>query len=210
MGHDPDPVSLVRRSNIGRSHNSPLRVIPERGKITKDSVESSRSEHWAVFHEDVTGSNFANHPRHVSPHPAALSVKAVASAGDADVLARKPARYNVNNSSPRSSVKGLNIIPNRERREKAVILSGGKYASWVWLPLDGADCSPSEEMTSEYSSTSAREKSQLIHFFFCGSKADARRAQHAAHIHFVGDISTPPSGSLSCWHLPQNLFGLVT
>jgi hypothetical protein len=72
-------------------------------------------------------------------------------------LAGKAARYNVNNAAPWSSVKGLNVIPNRERRENAVILSGGKYASCVGFPFDGADSSPSEEVTPEYSSTSACE-----------------------------------------------------
>jgi hypothetical protein len=78
-------------------------------------------------------------------------------------LAWKPARYDVNNSSPRLSVKGLNIIPNRESREKSVILSGGKYASWVLFPLDSADGSPSKQFSPKYSTTSACEKSQLIH-----------------------------------------------
>jgi hypothetical protein len=153
----------MRRSNIGSSHNSPLRVIPERGKITKDSVKSSSNEHWAVLHEDVAGSYFANQPRHVLPHTASLTVESVPFSSDADVLAWKAARNNVNNSLPRPAVKGLNVIPNRERREKPVILSSAQYACGVWLPLDGADSSPSEKFPPKYSSTSAREKSQLIH-----------------------------------------------
>jgi hypothetical protein len=43
----------------------------------------------------------------------------------------------------------LNVIPNRERREKAVILSGGKYASCVWLPLDCTDGLPSKQFASK-------------------------------------------------------------
>jgi hypothetical protein len=99
----------------------------------------------------------------MTPHSGSGSINAGAFSGCADVLARKSSRYHVNNSSPRSAVKGLNVIPNRESRENAVILSGGKYASCVGFPLNGADCSPSEQMSSEYSSTSACEKSQLIH-----------------------------------------------
>jgi hypothetical protein len=72
-------------------------------------------------------------------------------------LAWKSARYDVNNAAPRSAVKGLNVIPNRESRENPVILSGDKYASWVMPPLDCADGSPSEQMPTEDSSTSARE-----------------------------------------------------
>jgi hypothetical protein len=99
----------------------------------------------------------------VTPHAAALAVDAGAFSGCADVLARKSARNDVNNAAPRSSVKGLNVIPNRERRENAVILSGGKNASWVGFPLDGADGSPSKQVSAKYSATSACEKSQLIH-----------------------------------------------
>jgi hypothetical protein len=72
-------------------------------------------------------------------------------------LARKAARYDINNSSPRSAVKGLNVIPDREGREKAVILSGGKYASCVGFPFDCADGSPSEQLSGKYSAASACE-----------------------------------------------------
>jgi hypothetical protein len=78
-------------------------------------------------------------------------------------LTGKAARYDINNASPRSSVKGLNVIPNRESREKAIVLSGAQYACWVGFPFNGADGSPPEELAPEYSSTSACEKSQLIH-----------------------------------------------
>ena len=45
----------------------------------------------------------------------------------------------------------------------STILSGEQYACGVGLDFNGADCSPSEDLATEYSSTSAREKSQLIH-----------------------------------------------
>jgi hypothetical protein len=83
--------------------------------------------------------------------------------GNANILAGKAARNHVNNSPPRFSVKGANIIPDRERVENAVILSLDKYACGVWFSLDGANCSPSEQCPCEYSATSACEKSQLIH-----------------------------------------------
>jgi hypothetical protein len=163
VGHKPKAIPLMGRSNVGSSHNSPARVIPERGKVGEDSFKSSMNEHWAVLHEDVLGSYFANHPRHVPPHAGALSVKTVALAGDADVLAGKAARNDVNNAAPWSSVKGLHVIPNRERREKPVVLPCDKYACCVGLPLDGAHGSPSKQVPAENSSTSAREKSQLMH-----------------------------------------------
>ena len=62
------------------------------------------------------------------------------------------------------SIKGANVIPNREGREKAVILSLGKNAGGVGFALNSADGAPPEQLAPEYSATSAREKSQLIHF----------------------------------------------
>jgi hypothetical protein len=79
-------------------------------------------------------------------------------------LAGETARNHVNTASPRHSVKGANVIPNREGREYSVILSGDKYARGIGVPLNGTDGAPAEQLASEYSSTSACEKSQLIHF----------------------------------------------
>jgi hypothetical protein len=77
--------------------------------------------------------------------------------GSADILTGKSARYDVNKAAPRAAVKGANVIPNRERRENAVILSGGKYACGVGFALDGADGAPAEQVSTEYATTSARE-----------------------------------------------------
>jgi hypothetical protein len=76
-------------------------------------------------------------------------------------LAGKPSRNHVNTSSPRSSVKVANVIPDRERRENAVILSGGKNASGVGFPFDGADCSPSKEFPAEYSATGSSKEREF-------------------------------------------------
>jgi hypothetical protein len=111
----------------------------------------------------------------VEPHSRSGSFDASAPSSGRNVLTGKSSRYNVNNSLPRSTVKGLNVIPNRERRENAVILSGDKYASCVGFPFNGADCSPSEQVASEYAATSACEKCQLIHDFsgwFAAGKLD--------------------------------------
>lgn len=80
-----------------------------------------------------------------------------------DILAREAPRNHVNSSFPRPSIKGANVIPNWEGWEKSFILSGGKNARGVGLELDSADSAPAEQLASEYSATSACEKSQLIH-----------------------------------------------
>jgi len=163
VGHKPEPVPLVRSSDVGSSQHCPPAVIPERGQVTEDSPKSSSKEGWAVLHVDEAWSNLANDPRHVSPHSAAGSVDSCAFAGHADVLAREASRHHVNTAAPRSSVKGLNVIPDREGREKAVILSGSKYASCVGLPLNGADGSPSKKVAAEDATTGTGKEREFAH-----------------------------------------------
>jgi hypothetical protein len=50
-----------------RSHNSPARIIPQRGKVTEDHGKSSLNKQWAVFHEDEARSNFTDNARHLGP-----------------------------------------------------------------------------------------------------------------------------------------------
>ena len=95
------------------------------------------------------GSNFAHDARHVAPHSAAGAVDSCALAGNADVLARKPARYHVNNSSPHRSVKRENVIPYRECRENSVVLPLHKNACCKLISLDSANRSPSEDNPCE-------------------------------------------------------------
>ncbi len=204
--HQPEPVPLMRRPNIGSSQHCPPAVIPERGQVTEDSPKSSSKEGWTVLHEDVAGSNLANDARHVPPHPAALSVDSCTPPRHADVLAGKAARYDVNTAAPRSSVKGLNVIPDREGREKAVILSGGKNASCVGFPLNGADGSPSEQMASEYAATSACEKSQLIH----GAPSSAMTSSTDCAIPATPPAASHAPMSISCSTVPRVTPGRFT
>ena len=162
--NDPDAVSLVRRSGVSSSQHSPPRIVPQRGKVTEDHGKSSANKERAVLHEDEARSNLADDARHLSPQAAALSGDTGATSGGGDVLAREASRHHVNTPSPRSSVKGSHVIPNRERREGAVVLPCDQYACGVGVLLDGADGSPPEQVATEDASTSAREKSQLIHF----------------------------------------------
>jgi hypothetical protein len=162
--NDPDSISEVvcaRRSvisdGVGCSQHSPSRIIPHRGQVPENSVEPSLSKERGVFHEDVEGSNVANDSCHVVPHSAALSVDSSALSGTTNILARESSRNHVNTASPWSSVKGSHVIPNRERRENAVILSGDKYACGVGLPLNATDGLPSEQFAAEYAATSACE-----------------------------------------------------
>jgi hypothetical protein len=163
VGQNPYPLATVRRSDIVRSQHTPFRIEPQRGQVTEDSAKSANSEGWGVLHEHEARSYLANDAGKLSPKAASLAVDSRSCSGNADVLTGKAARNDINTASPRSSVKGANVVPNRERRETSIILSGEQSPSGIGVKFDGAHGSPSEQMPAEYSSTSAREKSQLIH-----------------------------------------------
>jgi len=162
VGHDPDALSLMRRSGVASPEHSPSCIIPQRGQVAENTSKSARSEHWGVFHEDESRSYFANDPRHLSPEAGAGAVDAGALPCSADVLARESTRHHVNTAAPWSSVKGSHVIPDRERREAPVVLASHENACCVAVKLDGADGAPVEQVPAEDASTSAREKSQLI------------------------------------------------
>jgi len=176
VGHEPQAIALMRCADIGSSQHCPPAVIPERGKVGEDSHESPSNEGWAVLHEHVARSNLAHDARHVAPQAGAFAINACALAGDRDVLAGKPARYDVNNASPSACVKGAHVIPYRERRKKAVELAGHQYACGIGIAFDGADDAPAEQFAGQDAASSARKerefaqaitrvalKSQVIH-----------------------------------------------
>ncbi len=60
VGNDPDPVSLVRRTNGGSRYAVPLRIIPERGQVSENDAKLSPKQCCDVLHNDVSRQKFAN------------------------------------------------------------------------------------------------------------------------------------------------------
>ena len=148
-------------ANGVRSEHPPFRIEPHLGQVSENGSKPPRSESWRVLHERESRSYLTNDPCHLAPQAAALAVESFPGSGEADVLAREASRNHINNSAPRQSVKGANVIPNREGREKSVILSGGKYARGVGREFNGADGSPSEQFAAENSATSPSEEREF-------------------------------------------------
>jgi hypothetical protein len=157
VGHDPDAVAFVRGTGMVRTLHSPLRIVPQRGQVPKYCSESSGNKHWGIFHEHEARSYFANDSRKFFPESAALAGNSFSFSCGGNVLARKPARNNVNNSAPRFAVKGANIIPDGKRGQTSVVLSCDQYACGVCVEFNGADGTEPAEDSPEYAATSARE-----------------------------------------------------
>ena len=107
----------MRRTNGGSRHSIPDRVIPERGKVSEYSGESSPTKSPDVLHDRVAWSNVANDSRILSPQAGSLTVQAGTLAREADVLAGEAAADALDGSDaigPKpGSVKFTNVLELR-------------------------------------------------------------------------------------------------
>ena len=91
VGHDPDPVPAVRSANGGSGNTVPLRIVPDRSERPEHLVQSARAKGCDVFGDDPARARFGDDAVHFPPEAASLSRQSGAFAGEADVLAGKPA-----------------------------------------------------------------------------------------------------------------------
>jgi hypothetical protein len=137
------------------------------GKVTEDHGKASGDEHGRVLQPGKSRSNLTDDSAHLLPEAGPGAVDSGTVTADGDVLARKASRNHINNASPWFTVKTAHVRPNRERREKSIVLSLRQNLCGVGITLNGADGTPAKQAPVQYSATSAREKSQLIHHRSC-------------------------------------------
>lgn len=136
--------SSKRPDGVGCGYNSPDAVIPQRGKVAKDSHSAAKSERWRVFHEDDGGANVANDSGLFAPKSTFFMVQPGAVAGGADALAGEAAGNDINGSAPWESVKGADVVPDGEGREDSVALALEERAAAIVIKLDSTDGGMSE------------------------------------------------------------------
>jgi hypothetical protein len=140
------------------AQHSPSRIIPQRGQVAENTSKPARSEDWGVFHEHVARSHLANDSRLFFPQAASCPVDSFSGAvRGADILTRESARDDIHQSTPRLAVKGSHVVPDWERFEASIVLSGEQHAPGILVNFDGADGSPSTEFAPKYSASSACE-----------------------------------------------------
>lgn len=95
VGNDPDPVSLVRRTNGGRGDTMPFRIVPERHEVAEDNVQSLSAKARGVFDDDPRRRDFPDDAGVVFPESTSFSMNALAARiRDGDVLTREtPHQY---------------------------------------------------------------------------------------------------------------------
>jgi hypothetical protein len=56
VGQEKEPVTAVRGANGRCGYAIPLRIIPERGQVSENSLDPPNKESCDVLHEHVAGS----------------------------------------------------------------------------------------------------------------------------------------------------------
>jgi hypothetical protein len=165
VGHNPYPLAELGAAGISGAQHSPSRIKPQDGQVCENCAHPSTQQRCDVLHEDESGSNLANDSGHLSPEAGALAFNSSLVPGVADVLAREASRHHINNTSPRPPVEGAYVVPHGEGLQAPVVLALEEDSGGALVSFDGADGAPPKETAAENPSTSACEKSQLIHTF---------------------------------------------
>jgi hypothetical protein len=93
----------------------PFDVIPDLGQVSENSAKSPSKQSCDVFHDDVSGSYFANNSIELPPQTAALTVESGPLPRQADVLTWEPAADDICASS--LPPKSPNVSMNRHSWE---------------------------------------------------------------------------------------------
>ena len=140
VGQNEDPLSAVRRSNVGRSKHAPFRIEPHAGQAPENDVNASNKQGSDVLHEDEPGSHLANDPHVLAPEPGPRAIDDAGSrSGAADVLAGESANDEIHASTPRAAVEGGHVRPDRRLIQPTVRHARDQYRRSVSFPLHVAD-----------------------------------------------------------------------
>lgn len=132
----------MRRSNVGRTNASPLRIEPEVGQLPENASEAQGKVPSDVLQQDVSRSHLANDSSDVGPE-VALVVFTVALTCVGEGLAGVSRSNEIHRSTPRSAIEGLEIVPDRSWIQGLVFHPSHEDGRGESVPLDVAHGSAS-------------------------------------------------------------------
>jgi len=134
---DEDPLPSMRGSNVRRSPQARRSLVAHALKVSEDLTSSEPQMVGDVLEGDDARSELLGDPCDVRPEVTLILVSALL-AGDAEGLARVAASDAVHDSTPRSSIEGSEITPDRSRIQPPFFHAADQYAGRIGFPLDVA------------------------------------------------------------------------
>lgn len=132
------PLPDVGGSRLLRREQVPFRIEPHPRQIPEDGGKSSSNKPRHVLQEDNSGLHLANDLGDGRPDPP-LVLLALPLAGGAPRLARESRSDEIHDSTPRATVEGGKVAPDRNRFQEPVRHARCQYRGGMSLPLDVTD-----------------------------------------------------------------------
>lgn len=138
-------AQLGGAGNVGRGHH-----VTQSLKLSPDHVEATREVSWDVFAEEKSGLALAHDPRDVRPEVAVV-VFSFALPGKAERLARVARKDEVHEATPRCTIEGGEVRPDRRLIQTPFFHSRDQVRGAKGFPLDVTDgsCGGTGEPDSE-------------------------------------------------------------
>jgi hypothetical protein len=133
VGNNPDAISTVGGTKDGSRYAFPDCIVPERGQVSENVSKPVTKQLCAVFHDDVSRSNFANQSRVFAPETRSSALDAFPLARRTDVLTWEPAADDINGKSISSKIVGAessDVFINRNLRP---VFRENETAEWFDL-----------------------------------------------------------------------------
>jgi hypothetical protein len=111
VGQNKEPLPPMWRPDFLRRKESCRNPVTHCDQISEDHVSPKPQMPRDVFTEDVLGLALSDNPGELRPEVSGIGVSE-SLAGDTERLARIPAMYDVNQSSPREAIESPKVIPD--------------------------------------------------------------------------------------------------
>jgi hypothetical protein len=138
VGHDVDASSEMSCSDLGRRKHAPLRIEPELGQVPENSFQASNKEAWDVLQKDPPGLNVANDADNLRPDVAVVALAELLP-GDAKRLTGESRSNEIHDSTPRASIEGSEVTPERSRIQGALFHTRRQDRGGIGFPLHVTD-----------------------------------------------------------------------
>lgn len=135
VGQEPEALAAVRGTNGGRGVQTPLSIEPEAGKAVEDFGESISNKLWHVLQHDESRSHLTHDPFDDRPEPPVI-VSSTSGTGRGERLAGEAGSDEIHAATPRSTVEGVEVIPDRRRIQGRVSHPRHEDGRRVALPLN--------------------------------------------------------------------------
>lgn len=136
VAQEPEPLALMRCANGGCGEHTPLRIEPVDGKVSEDVIQPSGSNNVGdVLQQHKSRSHVADDPPSEGPEMP-LVVKTTLLSGTGERLARETGSDEIHSPTPRATVEGGEVRPDRSLIQGLVRHPRHEYGRCVAVPLN--------------------------------------------------------------------------